>query len=43
MFAAEKGHLDVVKFLVEHGANIFEKDKDNKDASDMPWITAMKR
>jgi hypothetical protein len=33
MLAAKEGHLDVVRFLVEHGADIFEKDKDNKDAS----------
>lgn len=30
--AVEKGHLEVVKLLVEHGANVYYKNEDNKTA-----------
>ncbi len=30
MYAAEKGHLEVVKILLEHGANIDAMDNDGK-------------
>jgi len=30
--AVDKGHLEVVKILVEHGANVLHKNKDNKTA-----------
>lgn len=33
--AADKGHLEVVKLLVEHGANVKHKGKDNKTALDI--------
>lgn len=33
--AAYKGHLEVVKLLVEHGANVKHKGKDNKTALDI--------
>jgi len=33
--AADKGHLEVVKLLVEHGANVNHKGKDNKTALDI--------
>ena len=30
MYAAEYGHLEVVKILLEHGANIEAKDNDGE-------------
>jgi hypothetical protein len=33
--AADKGHLEVVKLLVEHGANVNHKGKDHKTALDI--------
>ena len=29
MAAAEGGHLDIVELLLEHGASLLDKDKDN--------------
>ena len=29
MAAAEGGHLDIVELLIEHGASVLDKDKDN--------------
>ncbi len=33
--AADKGHLEIIKLLVEHGANVNYKGKDNKTALDI--------
>lgn len=33
--AADKGHLEVVKLLVEHGANVMHKGRDKKTALDV--------
>lgn len=33
--AADKGHLEVVKLLVDHGANVSHKGQDNKTALDI--------
>ena len=30
MYAAENGHLEVVKILLEYGANIEDKDEDGE-------------
>ena len=29
MTAAEEGHLDIIELLLEHGASLLDKDKDN--------------
>ena len=35
MYAAEKGHIEIVKLLLDHGADINAKDKDGKTALDL--------